>query len=232
MNTGLKCLISGILGAGIGFGVGFFIGKKREIARADADLVSMDQYYKEKYGLTDTDKKREKAVEVKPEKTEEKPAAGAEMLRAEKFKTFDQITPVKAPIEEYTKKYHMSIERKEDDDLTEHIVPEEDMAEIEEAERMAAEYQCMAIITPEEWETDDAYDKNEVTYWEEDEAFSDSMGTLIPYEILSPDRVGRANLEKFGITGEEGVLYCRDDANQEDFKIYLEEGSYAGHEID
>ena len=104
------------------------------------------------------------------------------------------------------------------------------MAEIIDEQRMAAEYQCMAIITPEEWETDEEYDKNEVTYWEEDECFSDSDGTQIPFEILSPDRVGRANLEKFGITGDDGILYVRDDANQEAFKIYLEEGSYAGGE--
>lgn len=230
MKPFVSGIIGTIIGAGIGFGVGFYIGKKKQIEQSDLDLAEMDAYYKEKYGLTASDKKREKAVEPKPEKTEEKPAKGAEMLRAEKFKTFDQIAPVKAPIEEYTKKYHTTIERKEDTDLDEHIVPDEEMTEIENEIRMAAEYQCMVIISPEEWETDEEYDKNEVTYWEADEAFTDVDGVQLPYEILSPDRVGRVNLEKFGITGEDGVLYVRDDANQEDFKIYLEEGSYGGGE--
>lgn len=227
--TGVICTI---IGAGIGFGVGYTLGKKKQIKKSDQDLAEMDKYYKEKYGLTDSDKKRKKIVEAKPEavKTDEKPAAGAMKLTAEKFRTFDQITPVKAPIEEYAKKYHSTIERKEDDDPAKNILPVEEMAEIIDEQRMAGEYQCMAIITPEEWETDEEYDKNEVTYWEEDECFSDSDGTQIPFEILSPDRVGRANLEKFGITGDDGILYVRDDANQEDFKIYLEEGSYAGGE--
>ena len=101
--TGVICTI---IGAGIGFGVGYTLGKKKQIKKSDQDLAEMDKYYKEKYGLTDSDKKRKKIVEAKPEavKTDEKPAAGAMKLTAEKFRTFDQITPVKAPIEEYAKK--------------------------------------------------------------------------------------------------------------------------------
>ena len=225
MKSFVSGLIGAVIGGGIGFGVGFIISKRQQIVKNDRDLAAMEKYYKDKYGETKTDILREKAAEPKAEKTEEAPAAGAELLKAEKFKTFDRITPVKAPVEDYAKKYKMIREEDPDPDDLPDGGPK-DLLDSEEEKQMADEYQCMTIISEDEWNEDGEYDKTELTYWEPDEIFTDIDGVPIPPEVLSPDDVGRPNLGNFGITGEEGVLYVRDEDNLSDYKIRLEESHY------
>lgn len=225
MKSFVSGLIGTIIGAGIGFGVGFVVAKRQQIAKNDKDLAEMEKYYKEKYGETETDALRKKAQEPKAAQNTEEPAEGAQMLKAEKFKTFDRIAPVKAPIEDYTKKYKMR--REEDTDPS--PLPENgpaDLLDSEEEKQMAGEYKCMTIITEDDYLEDADYDKEEITYWEPDEMFSDSYGNLISTDVLSPDDVGRPNLGNFGITGEDGILYVRDDENGVDYKIRLEESHY------
>ena len=227
----MKGFIGFLIGAAIGGGAGYIIGRRIQIKKNDVDLAEMEKYYKTKYAnaITKSDILREKAQQDHnaPKKTTEEPAEEAKKLQAEKFKTFDRVTPVKAPIEDYAAKYKGKITREEDDgpvleDKGPHgLDSEEELAEM-------AQYKHMVIISPEEWEEDMTYEKSEVTWWENEEFFTDQYGLKIPFETLSPDDVGRANLNYFGVSGEEGVLYVRDEDNMEDYKIYLEESAYEG----
>jgi len=227
MKPFVSGLIGALIGAGVGFGVGYVYSKNKQIAKNDAELAAMEKYLANKYGKTETDILREKAQQPKAEKTDEEPADGALKLSAEKFKTFDRITEVKAPIQDYAKKYKMTREEDPESDNLPEGGPR-DLLDSDEEKQMAAEYQCMTIISEDEWAQDTEYDKTELTYWEADEIFTDIDGVVIPPNILSPDDVGRPNLGNFGITGEEGVLYVRDEDNLADYKIRLEESSYEG----
>ena len=227
MKPFVSGIIGALVGAGIGFGAGYLYSKKKQIIKNDRDLAAMEKYLAEKYGKVESDILREKAQQPKPEKTDEQPAEGALKLSAEKFKTFDRITPVKAPVEDYAKKYKMVREDDPDPDILPDGGPK-DLLDSDEEKQMADEYQCMTIITEDEWNQDGEYDKTELTYWEPDEIFTDIDGVVIPPSVLSPDDVGRPNLGNFGITGEEGILYVRDEDNLADYKIRLEESSYEG----
>ena len=218
-------LIGAVLGAGVGFGIGYFYSKNEQIKKNNRELEAMEKYFKDKYGKAKTDIIRENAMKPKAEKTTEQPAEEALKLSAEKFKTFDRITPVKAPVEDYAKKYKMIREEDPEPDILPDGGPK-DLLDSDEEKQMAAEYQCMTIISEDEWNEDSEYDKTELTYWEPDEIFTDADGVVIPPSVLSPDDVGRPNLGNFGITGEEGVLYVRDEDNLSDYKIRLEESSY------
>ena len=223
----LKGLLIFLAGAAIGGGAGYIIGRRQQIKKNDTELADMEKYYKSKYAnaVTKSDILREKAQQDHSiKKTTEQPSEEALKLKAEKFTTFDRIAPVKAPIEDYAKKY--KITREEDDSPLPVGGPHDLDSEEEKAEM--AQYQTMTIISPEEWETDLEYEKSEITYWEQEEFFTDRYGVVIPSDILSPDTVGRGNLENFGVTGEEGVLYVRCDDTMEDYKIYLEETNYEG----
>ena len=226
MNSTVKGILTFLAGAGIGFGAGYFISKKQQIKKNDAELAELEAYYKNKYGKAQADILREKAekehgnVTVTPEK----PSEGAMKLQAEKFKTFDRIAPVKAPVEDYAAKYKLT---RVEDDGPELKGGPHDLDSEEELQQMA-EYQGMCIITPDEYEQDLNYSKTEITYYEPDELFADEYRVVIPSEIMNPDTVGRGNLTNFGISGEDGVLYVRDDDNTSDYKIYLEESSYEG----
>lgn len=227
MKPFVSGIIGALVGAGIGFGAGYCYSKKKQIIKNDRDLAAMEKYLREKYGKTESDILREKAQTPKAEKTEEQPAEGALKLTAEKFKTFDRVTEVKAPIEDYAKKYKITREEDPDPDILPDGGPK-DLLDSDEEKQMASEYQCMTIISEDEWNEDGEYDKTEITYWEPDEIFTDSDGVVIPPSVLSPDDVGRPNLGNFGITGEEGILYVRDEDNLSDYKIRLEESSYEG----
>ena len=208
------------LGAAIGAGVSFIFTKRALIKKNDKELASMDAYYRRKYGKTKADILREQTEE--PELADDlKPSEEVLKLEKEKSYSFDCIAPVNAPMTDYTKKYK-SIERKESDEPFEvHDKPYED-GDVEDL--MAGEVKGMAVISDSEWEEDDEYEKREVTYYWNDEIFVDEYG--VPIEHLSPDDFGRPNLEHFGITGEEGVLYCRDSDNMVDYRINMEDAPY------
>lgn len=225
-----KGIICFLLGAAVGGVTGYIIGTRRQIKKNDTEIEELEAYYKKKYegAVTRSDILRQQAQkEKKPvEKTTEQASEAALKLQEEKFKTFDRITPVKAPIEDYAAKYKTVITREEDDGPELSGGPHDLDSEEEKAEM--AQYKTMIIISPDEWDQEDVYEKNEITYFEPDEFFADKFGVRIPFEVLSPDDVGRGNLEQFGISGEDGVLYVRDEENMEDFKIYLEETAYEG----
>ena len=215
-------LVGALVGAVIGAGVGYIIGTRIQVKKNDEDLANMEKYYKEKYGKTATDILREKAnKDHNAPKTKEKSSDDAIKLQTEKFKTFDRITPVKAPVSDYAKMY-----RKEDTNPLEDHGP--DYLDSDEEKSMARELQPMIIISPEEYDQEAEYTKTELTYYEYDELFTDAFGVQIPTDILSPDDVGRGNLDHFGISGEDGVLYVRDEENNADYKIFLEESAYEG----
>ena len=216
-----------LIGAAVGGVTGYIIGRRIQIKKNDKDLEEMEKYYKSKYADSSNkiDILREKSQQTHT-KTTEQPSEEALKLQKEKFTTFDRIAPVKAPIEDYASKYKSKITREEDDNPLPVGGPHD--LDSEEEKAIMAEYQTMTIISPEEWEEDQSYDKSEVTWWENEEFFTDRHGVKIPYEILSADAVGRGNLEHFGISGEEGVLYVRCEETLEDYKIYLEETNYEG----
>lgn len=217
-----------IIGAVIGGGAGYLIGTRIQIKKNDQDLAEMETYYKNKYGKVEADIKRERAQKLQDApKTPEKPSREALKLQEEKFTTFDRITPVKAPIEDYTAKYKTHIIREEDDGPELPNMGPHGLDSEEELQQLK-EYSGMVIISPDEWDQEGLYDKTEVTYWESEEFFTDINGHQIPWEVLNPDDVGRANLQQFGVSGEEGVIYVRDDENMSDYKIYLEESAYEG----
>lgn len=223
-----KPFIIFLLGAAVGGAAGYIIGTRRQIKKNDREIEELTKYYDNKYkdAVTHSDILRQKAQQEKPKKTEDKPAEGALKLQAEKFTTFDRVAPVKAPIEDYAKKYKMT--REEDDGPV--LEGDPHGLDSEEEQLVMHEMEHMVIISPDEYDTELDYGKNEVTYWSEEEFFTEfPSGQRIPLEVLSPDDVGRGNLEyNFGISGEEGVLYVRDERNNEDFKIYLEETNYEG----
>ena len=227
MNSTVKGILTFLAGAGAGFGVGFVVSKKIQIKKSDAEITELETYYKNKYGKAQADILREKAEKEHgaAQIISEKPAEGAKMLQAEKFKTFDRIAPVKAPVSDYAAKYKI---KREDDEDTEDVVGGPHDLDSEEEIQQMKEYQGMCIITADEYEQDLNFSKTEVTYYEPDEFFADEFGVVIPEEILSPDMVGRGNLSNFGINGEDGILYVRDDDNLADYKIYLEESEYEG----
>lgn len=222
MKAGLAGFLGFIFGAGVGAGVTYVVTKNILQKKNDAELAAMESYYKDKIPEKAPVKKETSET---PRKATETPSEEAEMLKKVKQSTYERISPVKGPITDYAAKYKGTM-RREDDDTD--IQPEqgrggEPLGSIED--ELAREAQPMVIISPDEWE-ESGYDKREVTYYSDDEIFADEYNHDIPLEVLSPDDVGRANLEHFGITGEDGVLYCRDEYSKVDYKINLEDGSY------
>ena len=175
----VKPFITFLVGAAIGGAAGYIIGTRRQIKKNDQEIEELTQYYDNKYkdAVTHSDIMRQKAQQDKPNKTEEKPAEGALKLQAEKFTTFDRIAPVKAPIEDYTKKYKLT--REEDDGPV--LEGDPHGLDSEEEQAVMHEMEHMVIISPDEYDTELDYDKNEVTYWSEEEFFTEfPSGQKIP----------------------------------------------------
>ena len=222
-----KGIIGFIVGAAIGSGVTYILTKRFCNKKNDTELEAMKKYYEDKYGKTQTDVLREKAeTEHNAPVTHENASEEALKLQEKKSFNYDRIAPVNAPMTDYMKKYKReeigSIGRKETDEPQEmHDKPWID-GDVED--QMADELIGMVIISDSEYDEDDEYEKREVTYYENEEIFTDEFNRVI--DNLTPDDVGRPNLEHFGITGEEGVLYCRCQNAMIDYKINLEDAPY------
>lgn len=215
----MKGLLYFLLGAGVGGLTGFLVTRRIDNKRNDEEIAKLEAYYKSKVVKRHA-KVKEPAQSTS--KTDEKPSEEALKMAKEKQTIRDVISPVKGPITDYAAKYKSQIIRKEDDDP----IPEQDEPRFESDpnDLMAKEIRGMVIISDVEWEEDDAYEKREITYFENDEIFADELGNEM--DNMTPDDVGRPNLEKFGITGEEGVLYVRSEDTMTDFRINLEEGDF------
>lgn len=213
----LRGLIGFIIGAAAGSGITYILTKRSCNKRTDEELAKLDAYYKDKVS-----KRPLEAVQPAQNapRTDEKPSEEALKLEDKKTIEMTAIQNVKGPITDYAAKYKMT-RKEEPNPLPEGNKPYLDTDV--EAE-MANEIKGMVIISGEEYDQDNSYSKDEVTYYVQEEIFTDQYGHELGY--LSPDDFGRANLEHFGVTGEEGVLYCRDDDNMADYKINLEEGSF------
>ena len=203
-------LIGLIVGGGIGAGITYVMTKRADNAKNDEELAKMEEYYKSK-------------IPARPEKApvvaqnapvcDEKPAEEALKLEDKKQYEYDRIRPVNGPKTDYT--VHSKLTRGDDVEP----IPEgnEDWDDPRTKEIVG-----MVIISGEEFDKDDEYEKRELTYYEQDDIFTDIYDN--PVEI-TPDEVGRANLNHFGITGEEGVLYVRAEDIKTDFRINFDEGS-------
>ena len=211
----MKGLLYFLLGAGVGGLTGFLVTRKIDNKRNDEEIAKLEAYYKDKVA------KRPVKVKKAPQnasKTDEKPSEEALKMAKDKPTVRDVISPVKGSITDYAAKCKSHIIRKEDDDP----IPED--FESDPNDLMAKEIRGMVIISDVEWEEDDAYEKREITYFENDEIFADELGNEM--DNMTPDDVGRPNLEKFGITGEEGGLYVRSEDTMTDFRLNLEEGDF------
>ena len=222
----MKGLIGFISGAAISAGVTYILTKRFCNKKNDAELEAMKKYYEDKYGKSKADILREKAeVDHNAPVTHENASEEALKLKEKKSFNYDRIAPVNAPMTDYMAKYKAeeigSIKRKESDDPPE--VGDKPWRDGDIEDQMADELIGMVIISDAEYDEDDEYAKREITYFENDEIFTDEHNHEM---LLTVDDVGRPNLEHFGITGEEGVLYCRDTMNMVDYKINLEDAPY------
>lgn len=208
-------LIGFILGAAAGSGITYILTKKADNKKNDEEIAKLEAYFKDKIVKRPIEAKQVKEAPA----AEEAPSEEAKKLETAKLET-SAIKNVKGPVTDYAGQYKMR--REEDPDP----IPEgnKPYLDTDVEAQMASEIKGMVIITGEEYDQDNGYSKDEISYYEPDEIFTDQYGNEIGY--LSPDDFGRANLEHFGMTGEEGVLYCRDDDNMADYKINLEEGSF------
>lgn len=207
----MKGFLYFLLGAGIGAGTAYFVTRKIYIKRNDEEIDKLEKYYEDKIPKRSSAKLK-KAVKVS--KTDEKPSEEALKLEEKKHFVETAISPVKGPIEDYAAKYKIV----EENGAKLHI--EEGI----ENDPRTKEICQMVIISDVEWEEDDEYEKHEITYFAQEEFFADEQMNVI--DNLTVDDVGRSNLEHFGITGEEGVLYVRSTDAMIDYRINLEEGSY------
>ena len=215
----MKGLLYFLLGAGVGGLTGFLVTRRIDNKRNDEEIAQLEAYYKDLVAKRPA-KVKEKVQ--KAPKTDEKPAEEALKMVKDKPTIRDVISPVKGPITDYAAKYKSHITREEDDDP----IPEGDKPYLDSdpEKLMTDEIKGMVIISDVEWEEDDEYEKREITYFENDEIFADELGNEM--DNMTPDDVGRPNLEKFGITGEEGVLYVRSEDTMTDYRINLEEGDF------
>lgn len=205
-----------LLGAGVGSGVTYIFTKRACNKKNDNEIAKLESYYKDKIP-----KKEPKKVQDAP-RIDEKPSEEALKLEERKQYVYDAITNVRGTVTDYAAKYKSTMRREEDEDP----IPDGNKPYLDSDvdNDMANEIKGMVIISGQEWDEDDGYDKREVTYYENDEIFTDMYNERI--DNLTPDDFGRANLEHFGVTGEEGVLYCRDEDNMTDYRISLEESAY------
>lgn len=212
----MKGLLYFLLGAGVGGLTGFLVTRRIDNKRNDEEIAQLEAYYKNKIVKKPVKEKKE------PVKTEEKPSEEALKMAKDKPTIRDVISPIKGPITDYAAKYKSHITREEDDDP----IPEGNKPYLDSDPEalMSNEIKGMVIISDVEWEEDDEYEKREITYFENDEIFADELGNEM--DNMTPDDVGRPNLEKFGITGEEGVLYVRSEDTMTDYRINLEEGDF------
>ena len=79
------------------------------------------------------------------------------------------------------------------------------------------------IITPDDFIDNPNYDKVTLTYFEDDEIFTDIEENVIPD---GNTLVGNDNLKSFG-EYEENTLFVRNELLGTDYEVILEEGSYA-----
>lgn len=204
-------LIGLVVGGGIGAGTAYVLTKRADNKKNDEEIAKLEEYYKSKIPA-----RAEKAVQPAQDapKCDEKPSEEAVKLEAKKEFEYDRIRKTEGPKTDYSAKYKIS----RGDDVT--PIPEGN----EDWDDPRTKEICqMVIISGKEWDEDDEYEKREITYYEQDEIFTDIYNNEI--DNLTPDDIGRANLEHFGITGEEGVLYVRSEDTKTDYRINYEEGS-------
>jgi hypothetical protein len=207
-----------LLGAGIGSGVTYIFTKRYCNKKNDAEIEKLEAYYKDKVPQVKHKEPVQKAPAI-----DEKPSEEALKLEKAKQYTRDFVRPVKGSVTDYAAKYKLTREENTDP------IPDGNKPYTDEdvEAQMEKEIRGMVIISGDEWDNDEEYDKVEVTYYENDDIFVDAYGRAL--ENLTPDDVGRPNLSYFGVSsGEEGVLYVRDEDNSTDYRINLEEAPYEG----
>lgn len=78
------------------------------------------------------------------------------------------------------------------------------------------------IITDDEWDENNGYDKVWLTFFEDDEVFVDDCENVVENGI---DLIGESNLTEFG-EFEENTLYIRNNKYGTDYMVTLEHSSY------
>lgn len=95
-----------------------------------------------------------------------------------------------------------------------------------DAEPAVAEKKGPYVIEPDDFTNDSQYDKITLTYFSEDGVFMSIEEEVVPEGM---QLVGEENLEHIGEI-EEDVVYIRNEEQEADYEVILEERSYSDSE--
>ena len=209
----MKGLLYFLGGAAVGFGACYAIFRKKFDEQYEADIEASKEFYQD--SIDELRDKYEKALDEAKNGLKTGDSKGSEEVSEEKEEN--------DPIKRYKR-------RKEDEKKHEEIVEKTDYAAcFKPKNKKGKEVNNVepVVITDEEYYVDAKPNINRTfTYFSENDVIVDAdTGEEVPEGF---DIIGRDNLDKFGESGEEGVLYVRNDLRGIDAMVVLETAEYDG----
>lgn len=198
MKTGVGFAIGFGIGAGLATGTTILVMKRHENKRCNQELDEIRAYYRKKFkDLEKKNKENEPEVaENKPEKEEKKEEKLSQKVGLAEKNTVDAgRKSVEPSVTDYTKFAKLAKNYASSDRPV---------------------FEMPYEITEEEYDTEDRFDKEILTYYESDDIFADMNDRKTDYV---PQDFGFENLQDFGF---EGVKYLRNNKANKDFKIIYE----------
>lgn len=228
----VTALAAGIGGAIVGGGITYFTVKKTFAERAQRDIDEVKEYYREKFdGKMVINNYENMPGPAEPEEAD-LPDSGLTEAQLEEAKNFVEqlkyINDQKAAerIEEIVEERELSIY-----DRTE--VPPADVEEVEDIRLVGydrnglrADNKPYLISLDEFSNTEDAWSKISLTYYEDDDVLADENDkAILPGDI---DRmVGEIHLEFFGLRSQDkNIVYVRNGQLSADFEITRNSGNF------
>lgn len=244
-----------VAGAGVGFGAGYFVAKKKFARYAEEEIESVrEAYFKSANNATakpDLDKVAELARKRKEQEfnvtvieseqimadviSSERYSGGVDETDAEVFRRSNGRVPTTYELIQMG----LGVEAEDIRDPTDHddaLLPEgnifddpqpnpEDIGDGVE-ERSARDKTRPYVIEAAEWYTNDTdYDQITLTYWADDDVLADDAERV----VMDVDTiVGGTNLHRFGFQSDNpDIVYVRNDRLRADYEISKDERNYA-----